>query len=113
MALLSVQTVSRAGATPSYAAANGGGDTFVPDKDTFLHVKNGGGGAITVTVVTPRSDAIGNVIADNAVSVTNGQERMIGPFPYEHYADPSTGVANISYSGVASVTVGAFRVVEP
>lgn len=109
MALLATQSIVRAGLAPSYAAAAGGGDTFTPGTDTFLHVKNASGGAITVTIVTPRTDAYGNAIADNAISVpaTTG-ERMIGPFPYEAYADPTTGLANITYSGTTSLTIGAF-----
>jgi hypothetical protein len=114
MANLATQAISRAtAAAPSYAAAAGGGDTFTPDRDTFLHVKNGSGGAITVTVVTPRADALGNAIADNAVSVPAGQERMLGPYPAEHYADPADGLADITYSGVTSLTIGVFRVTQP
>lgn len=110
MALLAVQSITRAGLASAYAAAAGGGDTFLPDGRTFLHVKNASGGAITVTIVTPRTDAYGNAIADNTVSVpaTTG-DRMIGPFPAEAYADPTTGLANITYSGVTSLTVGAFQ----
>lgn len=109
MALLATQPITRAGVAPSYAAAAGGGDTFTPGPSVFLHVKNTSGGAITVTVVTPRTDALGNAIADNTISVpaTTG-DRMIGPFPYEAYADPTTGVANITYSGVTNLSIGAF-----
>lgn len=109
MALLATQSITRAGLAPSYAAAAGGGDTFRPGPNVFLHCKNASGGALTVTVVTPRTDAMGNAIADNAVSVpaTTG-DRMIGPFPFEHYADPTTGLASITYSGVTSLSIGAF-----
>lgn len=109
MALLATQSIVRAGLAPSYAAAAGGGDTFTPGSNVFLHVKNASGGAITVTIVTPRTDVYGNAIADNTVSVpaTTG-DRMIGPFPYEGYADPATGVGNITYSGVTSLTIGCF-----
>lgn len=114
MALLATQSITRAGLAPAYAAAAGGGDTFTPDRNTFLHIKNASAGAITVTIVTPRTDALGNAIADNTVSVpaTTG-DRMIGPFPAEFYADPTTGLANITYSGVTSLTVGAFNVAQP
>ncbi len=110
MALLAVQSITRAGLAAAYAAAAGGGDTFLPDGRTFLHCKNASGGAITVTIVTPRTDPYGNAIADNTVSVpaTTG-DRMIGPFPAEAYADPTTGLANVTYSGVTSFTVGVFQ----
>ncbi len=111
MALLATQPIVRAGLAPSYAAAAGGGDTFTPNDKTFLQVKNASGGAITVTIVTPRTDSAGNAVADNTISVpaTTG-DRMIGPFPADVYADPTTGVANITYSGVTSLTIGAFSV---
>jgi hypothetical protein len=114
MALLSTQLVTRAGVAPAYAAAAAGGDTFSPDQDTFIHLKNASGSAITVTIVTPRNDQWGNAIADNTVSVpaTTG-ERMIGPFPAESYADPTLGTASMTYSAVTSLTVGCFKVVSP
>lgn len=110
MATLATQNVSRAGVAPSYAAAAGGGDKFTPDHETFLHVKNASAGSLNVTVVTPRTDALGNAVSDNVVAVPAAGERLIGPFPAEHYADPTDGLASITYSGVTSLTVGAFRV---
>lgn len=112
MALLTVQSITRAGVLPTYAAAAGGGDTFLPSTDTFLHVKNGSGGALTVTAATPGSVA-GLAIADAAVSVPATSERMIGPFPAEYFADPTTGLCNVTYSGVTSLTVAAVQVVKP
>lgn len=114
MATLATQSVTRAGTTPTYAAAAGAGDAFTPDKNTFLHVKNTSGGAITVTIVTPRTDAIGNAIADNAIAVplTTG-DKMIGPFPAEFYADVTTGLASITYSGVTGLTIAAVQLTQP
>jgi len=110
MAALATQTIVPGGVAPSYAAAAGGGDTFVPDKDTFIHVKNGGGSPITVTVAVPGNERYGVATADVSVSVTNAQERMIGPFPAEIFADPAlSGSAGITYSGVTSVTIGVFK----
>lgn len=114
MATLATQSITRVGIVPSYAAATGGGDRFTPDKNTFLHIKNGSGGSITVTVVTPRTDAWGNAIADNANAVAAGTEEMMGPFPAESYAaTDGTGLADITYSGVTSLTIGAFNVSAP
>lgn len=111
MAKIEEQLVTIAGLGPAYSAAAGGGDTFDPDQDTFIHVKNGSGGAITVTVVTPRVDPqTGLAEADVAVSVPAGGERMIGPFPFETYADPATGLGSITYSGVTSLTLAVLKV---
>lgn len=111
MAHLTKQSVTIVGLAPALVAAAGGGDTFDPDQDTWIEVKNAGGSPITVTVATPKLDPkTGLAEADVTVSVpaTTG-ERKIGPFPYETFADPANqGRAAITYSAVTSVTVGAF-----
>lgn len=107
MALLSPQSITLAGVTDALSAAAGGGDTFVPTSRRFLRINNGGGSPITVTIVTAQTHR-GVAIADVAVSVTNAQSRMIGPFPADLFADPTTGLASITYSGVTTVTVGIF-----
>jgi hypothetical protein len=114
MATLTVQNVSRSGLRVDNAlvAANGGGDQFLPDKDTYLEVNNGSGGAITVTIATPGTVA-GLAVADVAVSVPAGQRYRIGPFPAEHFAQPDDGLADITYSGVTSLTIGAFKTSQP
>lgn len=110
MAVLATQSVSRAGLSPTYAAAAAGGDRFTPGAGTFLHAKNASAGALTVTIVTPRTDAYGNTIADNAISVPAGGERLIGPFPAQAYGSLTDGLADITYSAVTSLTVGVFGV---
>lgn len=113
MALLASQAVDRAGLTPAYAAAAGGGDTFNPSRDTFLHVKNGSGGAMTVTVATPGEAFPGAAIADVDVAVAAGEEAMIGPFPHEHFADPADGLAHVTYTDATNVTVAVLELAQP
>lgn len=110
MALLATQQVVRTGLAPSYSAAAGGGDTFNPGPETFLHVKNTSGGSITVTVVTPGATG-GLAIADVSVAVpaTTG-DRMIGPLPGSLFADATTGLGSITYSGVTNLTVAVIDV---
>ena len=111
MATLTKQTIVPAGTNPSYVAAAGGGDKVAPGPTTFLHVKNGGGAPITVTVDDPTSVGPAGAQAFNpdlSVSVTNAQERMIGPIT-ERFANPADGLAAITYSGVTTVTVAAFQ----
>jgi len=114
MATLTVNAVTRAGFRDDNAlvAAAGGGDKFLPSKDTWIRVNNGGGSPITVTVATPGS-TYGLAIADVSVSVTNAQSQVIGPFPAELFANPTDGLADITYSGVTTVTVGAFKLAQP
>lgn len=114
MATLAKQSIKRTGVDPSYAAAAGGGDKFTPGENVFLHVLNGGVGSITVTVVTPKEAFPDVAEADVAVAVANGAEKMIGPFPASHFANPSdSGLAAITYSGVTSVTVAVLELVQP
>lgn len=115
MATLTVQNLVIVGDIgPTYVAASGGGDEMPNDGDTFLHVKNGGGAGITVTLtaqVTSRdAEGFGPFTrANQVVSVGAGAERMIGPFPPKTWNNANGRVA-IAYSAVTSVTVGAFKV---
>lgn len=108
MATLAVQQINRAGVLATYAACAGGGDKFLPDIDTVIHVKNGSAGALTVTVVTPGTIA-DLAVADVVVSVPATSERFIGPFPAQHFADPTDGLAAVTYSGVTTLTIAALK----
>lgn len=114
---LAIQDITNLGLAPVYAAAAGGGDKIPgSDADTFIHVKNGSGGALTVTVVTPGTvvGSGGLAVADVAVSVPAGGERMIGPFPPDIYGNPAdAGKVAITYSGVTSLTIAAIRCRRP
>ncbi len=112
MALLASQKVVRTGLAPTYAAATGGGDTFTPGQNLFLHVKNASGASITVTLDTPGTTS-GLAIDNPAVSVpaTTG-DRMIGPLSGSLFAAAATGLGSITYSGVTSLTVAIIDVSE-
>lgn len=78
---LTVQTVSRSGLDPTYAAVdNANGNYFPNTGKEMLHVFNASGGALTVTVLTPRT-VDGLAVAELTVSINNGEDAMIGPFP--------------------------------
>lgn len=111
MAALATTQIVQTGIAPTLAAAAGGGDTAIPDDRSYLHVNNASGGAITVTIAAfPDTSPWGAAIPDLVVSVGAGVARLIGPLSPAVFANPSTGVANITYSGVTSLTVGVFRV---
>lgn len=114
MAAYAVQNISRTGLTPAYVSVSAS-DTFTPGNQVFIHVKNAGASPDTVAVVTPAAaDPPGLVISDISVSVTNGQERMIGPFPTQYFADASiSGSATVTHSFTTSVTAGAFTLTQP
>lgn len=107
MAELTVQQIDRDGTTPSFSNAAGGGDTFDNDGKTYLHVKNGGAGSITVTINSQKQCDQG-FDHDLTVNINAGAEALIGPFPPDRFNDDN-GEVNVSYSGTTSVTVAAFR----
>lgn len=117
MALMTLQQITAAGLTPLvYAPANiqdtieGGGSDRV-----FLHVKDGGGAPITVTIaalrVTAEVPGVGPVtVPDIVVVVGNGDEALIGPIN-SAYAD-ADGTITVDYSDVTSVTSAAFKLAK-
>lgn len=109
MATLTVQQTDLDGVVPSYVACAGGGDEFLNDGKTMLHLKNGSGGALTVTV-----DSLVNCNQgtdhNSVTSVGATAEAMIGPFGITRFNDSSTGRAAITYSGVTSLTIAVIKV---
>lgn len=111
MAVLTAQNITRAGLEATYAAVAGGGDTFVDDGSgrTFVHVKNGSGANVEVTVASTATAAAnsGLAVADLVVDVTAGEERMIGPFG-ANFRD-GDGVVSLSYESATSVTIAVLK----
>lgn len=108
MAVLTVQDVTVSGLTPAYAAASAGGDTFVNNGRIMLHIKNGGASPITVTIVSAKTCNFG-FQHDITVTINASSEKMIGPFPPERFNNDS-GMVQVNYSAVTSVTVAALEV---
>lgn len=106
MASLSAQRIALAGTSPTYSAAAAGGDNAPIGDGLALHVYNGGGASITVTIVTPGT-IDGLSVGDAALSVPAASHGVI-PLRYV-YRDPVTGRANITYSGVTSVNVAVLQ----
>lgn len=108
-AVLTVQKILPSGLAPSYAAGNlADGHEFANDGNVFLHVKNTGGGACTVTVQTPTTFG-GMALADASVSVpaTTG-DRMIGPFD-PAYFNQAGGLVYVDLSTATGVTLAAIK----
>jgi len=104
---LTVQSMVNTGLEATYAACNADGNYFTNNGETFLHVINGSGGDITVTVDSPTECSQGET-HDIAVVVTAGEERMIGPLNQSRFNDDD-GRAQVTYSGVTSLTAAAIK----
>lgn len=106
MALLTTQKASLApSAAIIYTAAAGGGDQLTPGDTTFLHVKNGGGSSVTVTVTSTQACSQGQ-LHNLVVAVPAGSDRPIGPLPVTRFGNTS-GLVDVAYSSATSVTVAA------
>jgi hypothetical protein len=106
MATLTYVQPTITGTNPAFAAAAGGGDKVAPNDRGYLHVKNGGGSPINVTIDVPGNTQFAQAQPDVVVAVPNGGERIIGPFPAV-LGQVSDGLVAITYSAVTSVTVAA------
>lgn len=109
MAVLTVTSVGRAGTEPSdtMVAAAAGGDGFPNTGVEFVLIKNASVGSITVTF--PLQQSIdGQAVTSRTVAVPAGEERLVGPFSMVIYND-ANGRVQMTYSGVTTLTVGAFK----
>lgn len=106
MATLTAQQID-ADLEATYSACAGGGDQFLAGNDVFIHVKNGHSSPQTVTAATPKT-VDGLAVADVATAVTNAEERFIGPFPPNLFAD-GNGMVQLTYDGVTSLTIAVLK----
>ncbi len=107
---LSVQEIVTTGLDPVYEAANADGEKIANNGRTFVHVENGSGASVTVTVQHPGT-VDGLAVADLAVAVPAGEDRMIGPFTGRFEQTGSDeGYVYVDFSAVTTVTVAALRI---
>jgi hypothetical protein len=114
MAELTVQQITETGGAATYVSAASGGDTANNNGHLFLHIKNGGGSEITVTVTaqttTVDSGAYGDLTKANAtIAVAASGEAFIGGFAPAAFNDGNGEIA-ITYTAVTSVTIAALYV---
>ena len=112
---LTVQSIARSGLEAAYVAATAGADGNVFDNaggKKFVHIKNGGVGAIVATFVVPNT-ADGLAVADRTVSIPAGEERFVGPFGALYEAEDTDNsiekAVQVTYDSVTSVTVAAIE----
>lgn len=100
------QAGTAAGPTIAFEAANVLGNSFTPARGRALHVRNGSGASITVTVPTPATSD-GLAVADRTFTVAAGALGVFAPGAssgagiYAH----TDGAVHVDYSAVTTVTV--------
>lgn len=115
MATLTRQKLLTAGLLGTYSSAAAGGDVVTnSDGKTFLHVKNGSGASINVTITAQQTSTEVNhygtlTVSNVVVAVGAGAEKFIGPFPQTAYNNSSDQIA-ITYSAVTTVTIAAYYI---
>lgn len=97
------------GVDPGFVPAAAGGDSFPVDDDTVLHVFNGGGASINVTLVSQAVAEPGIAAANIVVPVAAGARRNIRVRPSARFRD-SNRRCQVTYSAVTSVTVAVERI---
>lgn len=107
MALLGKQQPTNSGVAPTYNAVSAS-DTVANSGKTLLHVKNGSGASINVTLVG-RAQLDGVTFPDKVIAVPAGQERMIGPVPSALYND-ANGLVTVNFSATATVTMAVWEI---
>ena len=108
MAVLTSQQIANTGLNSAYSAASASGDSFVNTGREFLHVKNGSGSSVTVTIATEQT-VEGLAVADATVTIPAGEDRFIGPFATNTFNDSDRQV-NFTYSSETSVTVAVMNI---
>ena len=109
MATLTVQELTTANLTAAYSAVEAGGDEFINDGNTFLHIRNTAGASITVTVASKISP-VPKGLAQANITITLGGtvDVFSGFFSPEAYND-SSGMVQLTYSAT-QLTIAAISV---
>jgi hypothetical protein len=110
MATLTVASVARTLTPIAAVAAAAGGDAFANSGQEFVYINNASVGAITVTAVVQRQ-IDGITPAGKAIVVPATSAAVFGPFNPADYND-TTGKVSLTYSGVTTLTVQPFQMVN-
>lgn len=104
MALMTKQFPSAAGVALTYGSV-ALTDTFHNTGREFLHVKNGSGSSVTVTVTAPNPCQWGitNAVHAYVIVILTLTDEMIGPFPIDRFNNASS-IVTVTYSAITTVT---------
>lgn len=109
MAAYTVENITLTGNIDPTFVAVASSDTFANDgSKTFLYIKNGSGGTVVATFDDTGSNAPTGAKSFNPdvdITMTAGQEVVVGPFPLSRFGSTVT----VNYDVTTSVTAAAFK----
>lgn len=112
---ITIQSPVVAGIVPTYEAANADGHMFTNTGTEILHIKNGSGSSINVTLQTGLT-IDGLAVADRTVAIAAGAEKMMSGLATQYYNQTSgadAGKVYIDLSAVTTVTLAVFKSAGP
>ncbi len=108
MAILTTQEVTTTGTAPTFVAAASGGDSGETGARKILVVKNANASSRTVTIAVPGTLETGDAYPDRQYTVPATDEIWV---PLKSiYRDPTSGLAEITYSTEVDLTVAVVEV---
>ena len=108
--VLTVATTVRAGLEATYVSADQANGMEFDNSGEYviLHIINGNGGTIVVTIPTPVT-VDGLSVTDRTISMTTTKEFFIGPFKNSHYGNTNANLVYVDFDIGTSVTLVAFK----
>ncbi|MFI5974800.1 hypothetical protein [Streptomyces sp. NPDC051452] len=101
---LTPQRFATTGLTATYATPDAAGVSLRSSGKQVLHVKNGSGSSITVTLKIGRT-VEGQAVTAPAVTVAAGADKFFGPFNDNYEQPDGKDIVFVDFSSVTSVTV--------
>lgn len=103
---LTTQKFATTGLLATYVTPDAAGCSFRNSGKQVLHVKNGSGSSITVTLKIGKT-VQGQAVTAPTATVAAGAEKFFGPFPDDYDQLDGTENVYVDFSAVTSVTVAA------
>lgn len=109
MAVQTIHTINHPGVDISAGAvaADVAGDSWANSGNQMAAIINGGIGSVTVTLPY-QIQFDGGTPTNKTLAIPAGHTAIVGPFSPAYYND-TNGRANITYSGVSSVSIYVFQ----
>lgn len=95
--------------TTQYTTMAVEGGFFVNDGKTFLHVINVAAGGDTIVTIDSAQLCDQGGSHDITVTIPDGDDYIIGPFPTHRFNASSTGYVSFTISEATNVTACAFK----